>query len=347
MMKTKNLVILAVILVVLLGVNLAQRTAHRSETGRSSVVELLPAGITPDQLARITIGQGDQDEAVVLEKDPDGWKVVSAWNARANLQRVEGLVRNLQGLTGEFRSGSADVLPDYKLDAQAVRVRCYDDAGAAVLALDVGGKPERFPGNFVREPDADDVYVSQKNILAQVGIYGDPEPPTSRYFLELQAVKVDRADVDRMVVSGDGFGWDLTKDFATVPPPADAPDSVQAEPQVDRATWEWRRTAGDGPALAKSKVDAVLNSLVSVRATDIADPAVDPATSGLDAPARRAELHLQDGTTVVLEFGADREAVADSPAGTYMRRDGDDTVWVLTEYAVKNIFKTLEELQAE
>lgn len=347
MIKTKNLVILAVVLVVLLGVNLVQRSEYRSETGRSSVVELLPAGVTPDQLGRIAIGQGSQNEAVVLEKDPDGWKVSTSWGAKANLSRVESLVRNLQGLTGEFRSKSTEVLPDYKLADEALQVRCYDPAGAVVLALDVGGKPERFPGNFVRKPDSDEVYVSQKNILAQVGIYGEPEPPAGRYFLELQAVQVDRNEVDRMTVQGAEFAWDLAKDFAMVPPPADAPDSVQAEPTIDRGTWEWKRASGSGDALAKSKVDAVLNSLVAVRATDIADPHADPAGYGLAAPSRRAELHLQDGSSIVLAFGADREAADDSPAGTYMRRAGDETVWVVTEYAVKNIFKALEELVAE
>ncbi|MCB1182793.1 DUF4340 domain-containing protein [bacterium] len=347
MIKTKNLVILGIVLVVLLGVNLAQRSGHRQETSRSSVVELLPAGVTAEQLTRITLGQGDDDEAVVLEKDPEGWVVASAWGAAANPERVEGLVRNLQGLTGEFRSDSAAVLPDYLLDERAVRVRCLDAAGATVLALDVGGKPERFPGNFVRRPGSDAVYVSQKNVLSQLGIYGEPEKPGNRYFLELQAVQLDRNDVDRLVVTGSDFAWDLSKEFAVVPPAADAPDSVQAAPEVDRLTWEWRATAGDGPALAKTKVDAVLNSLAVIRATDLVDPAADPATYGLDAPGRRAELHLQDGTTVTLRFGADREAVEGAPAGTFMQREGDPTVWVVTEYAMANIFKPLAELQAE
>ena len=68
MIKTKNLVILGIVLVVLLGVNLLQKSGHRKATSRSSVVELLPAGVTAEQVARITLGQGGEiavDEEVL------------------------------------------------------------------------------------------------------------------------------------------------------------------------------------------------------------------------------------------------------------------------------------------
>jgi len=47
----------------------------------------------------------------------------------------------------------------------------------------------------------------------------------------------------------------------------------------------------------------------------------------------------------VLEFGADRPTAGDRPAGTWMRVRGQPTVWVVTEYTVKNVFKTTAELK--
>ncbi len=343
MIKTKNLVILGVALAVLLGINLMQKNRHTKATNQSSVAVLVTAGLVPDDLSRITLGLGTETEAVVLSNTPTGWTVDTAWQADASQERVDTLVRNLTGLTGEFRSDSAEVLADYGLaDTSAVHIRAYNPAGEVVMALDVGNKPERYPGNFVRRPDDNEVYVSQKNILAQLGLYGGPELPQNRYFLELQAMKEDRLEVDAITVTDAGHSLKLVKEFAT-----NEPDSSGAAPTVDRNTWEWRLDGKPGTALAKSKVDAVLNSMVAVRATDLVDPAADLAGYGLADPGRRAELHLQDGRTIVMVFGDTREAEGKAPAGTFMQVEGSDTVWVVTDYAVKNIFKPLDELKAD
>jgi len=343
MIKTKNLLILGVALVVLLGVSLMQRTGHKKATSQSSVNELLTAGVVPADLSRITLGQGPAAEAVVLSNTPTGWQVDTTWKAKASQERIDTLVRNLTGLTGEYRSDSAEVLPDYGLgDSTAVHIRAYDPAGAVIMALDVGRKPERYPGNFVRQPDNNRVYVSQTNLLAQLGIYGEPELPQGRYFLDLQAVKEDRLDVDSMVIGGPDGNLTLVKKFAE-----DKPDSTGAVPTVDRNTWEWQLSGQPGTALAKTKVDAVLNSLVAIRANDLVDPAATAATYGLDKPGHRAELHLQDGRVIGLNFGDAREKVDKAPAGTFMQIDDQDNVWVVTEYAVNNIFKGLDELKSD
>ncbi len=345
MMNTKNLVILAVVLAVLLGVNLMQRSDHKKATRQSSVVELIAADIVPDDLSRITVGYGPDSEAVIINNTPTGWLLETAWGAKANPARIETLVRNVAGLTGEYRSDNAAVLADYGLDeAGALTIRAYNPAGEEVVAIDVGRKPERYPGNFVRQPQNNKVYVSQKNLLAQVGIYGDPETPQNRYFLELQALQEDRLEVDRMVISGTDQVLDFTKIFAVNPPAA---EGEQPLPEVDRTTWEWKLAGAEDTSLAKTKVDAVLNSLVAVRAADLADPGADLAGYGLANPTRAAALHLQDGRVLKLTFGATREAVDDIPAGTYMQLEGSQTVWVVTEYATKNIFKELGELQPE
>ncbi len=134
------------------------------------------------------------------------------------------------------------------------------------------------------------------------------------------------------------------KDFAEEPV---AEGAETSEPVLDRNTWEWQLAGKPGVALAKTKVDAVLNSLVAIRANDLADPTADLTGYGLDQPGRRAELHLQDGRTLELNFGLEREAVDDAPAGTYLQIAGQSTIWVVTEYAVKNIFKELAELKPE
>jgi len=342
MIKSKILVVLGVALAVLLAINLVQRSGHKKATSQSATAVIIPGPIVADDLSRISLGFGDNAETVVLNHQPTGWVIDTAWGAAVDQTRVDALVRNLQGLTGEYRSDNAAVLSDYGLaDDNAVHINATNTAGETVIGLKVGRKPERYPGNFVRLSGENSVYVCQKNILGQLGIYGEPEAPKSRYFLDLQAVKEDRLAVDKIVLKGDQE-LTLVKKFAV-----EEPDSAGAEPTIDRNTWEWELAGHAKAALAKTKVDAVLNSLVVIRAADIVDPDADLASYGLDSPARQASLYLQDGRVVTLNFGGEHTASAGSPAGTFMQVAGQKTVWVVTEYSIKNIFKTESELESE
>jgi len=343
MIKTKHLVILGIALAVLLAVNLMQKRGHKKATSQASHEELVASDIVPADLGRITIGHGDDAETVVLSNTPVGWTVDTAWHAIADQSRIETLVRNVSGLDGEFRSDNADVLDDYGLiGEQVVTIRGYDPAGDEVMAIDLGRKTGQGQGNFVRQPANDKAYLTQTNVMAQLGIYSDDSAPTSRYFLKLQAVKEDRLDVDQMTITGDEGALNFVKVFAI-----EEPDSLGTNPVLDRNTWEWQLAGPDQTALMKTKVDAVLNSMVAVRATDLVDPKADLATYGLFEPRRSASFTLQDGRIINLIFGDKREAVDGAPAGTFMRMSGEATIWVVTDYAVNNIFKSLADLKQE
>ena len=328
MLKTKHIVILAVVLAVLVGISLLQRASHRRATSRPSLAVLLDGAWTADELGRLALGFGEDAEAVVLEHDTDGWVVASHWRAKASSDRIEAVLRVLGGLEGEFRSDNADVLDDYALDGvNTVTVRGFDRQGTEIFAL---------------------------------GLYNGPARPGSRHFLHLEVVKEDRTEVDEIILF-DGEGERrLVKEFAVPEPAAD--DTTGAEPVPDRLTWEWRLAApanepgsggpssgepSSGEPLAKTRADGVLGSLVTIRGVDVEDPTADPASYGLDTPGRRATLVFADGRRLELEFGDTREPAPDRPVGVRMRIAGDPTVWVVTEYTVNNIFKPTEDLRPE
>ncbi|NCQ34988.1 DUF4340 domain-containing protein [bacterium] len=339
MNNTRNLVILAVVLVVLGGISLLQGASHRQQTSQAATEVLVPDTYGVDDLDRITLGQGDKEVVVDLVRDPDGWKVVSAWNAAAADNRLDGMLKAVSGLSGEFRSDNAGVVADYGLDdSTAVHIRCYKD-GKPVVSLEVGELAKNHPGNFVRQTGSPKVYLSNVSLLSPLGIYGELTAPKSRQFLELQAVKEDRLAVDRIVIRDGNSTLEMHKEFAMI-----QPDTSGGEPAPDRNTWEWQLDEPRSVALAKTKTDGVLGTLVSIRATDVGDPGADPAVYGLDQPPRSATLVMNDGSEVVLEFGIERETVGDHPGGTYLRVQGKDTVWVANNYTVKNIFKELDDL---
>ena len=343
MIKTRNLVILAAVLVVLIGINLLQKSSHRKETTASATEVVLDGEFNKENTARLTLGFGSGEPQVVLEKGPEGWLLPSHFGARASDQRVAAVLRNFSDVAGEFRSDSAKVLADYGLrDDECVIVRGFAADGGELFALCLGRTPTGFPGQFIRRPGSNRVFVSQKGLLSHLGIYGEPAAPTARHFLELQAVKEDRESIDSMVIRDGEAAREWTKEFAVVEPAEDAAED--AAPAVERGVWEWLENGRPATDLAKTKIDGLLNSAISIRATDVADPGADLAEYGLDNPDRSVTLQRQDGSSLKMEFGATREGNDGVAAGTFMRIDGGSTIWVVTEYTVKNIFKPRNEL---
>ncbi len=344
MLNRKNMIALIAVLAVLLLVSLVQQRRHEQVTSRSSSDQLLAGPFTSADLGRIEIGYGASPDAVVLTQGPSGWVVTTSHDAKASTQKIDSLLGTLSELRGEYRSETADVLPDYGFtDSTTVHLVGLDKSGQQVFALEVGDKPSQGTGNFVRLPDDAKVYLTSAGILGNLGLYSGPALPTGRQFLDLQVVTCDRKDVDAITLQDGKQTVHLEKQFTTVQPAAD--DTTGAGPTTDRANWEWQITRPKKSAVAKTKADAVLNSLCNLRAQDVADPSQPLDTYGLQSPAKVATLTKQDGSTVTVAFGATRAAEGGTPGGVYAQVAGEATVWIVAEYQLKSIFKSPDDLK--
>lgn len=351
MLKPRYLIALAIVLVVLLVVKFVQDSRHERATSSAGVDTVIAGPLSADDLGSITVGYGREPAVLVLQNQPDGWVVASAFDARANMSRIESLLENLDGLQGEFRSDHADVLPDYGFtDSTTVTIVGRDRGGAEVFALEVGNKPQGAVGNFVKRRGDTTVYLAAAPVLNQLGIYGQkPEPPQARHFLDLQALKLDRNEVAAIALHEGDDVITLEKEFPEPEPvPADTTSGDEATPapppEPEHSVWEWRLTGRNAAPAAKTRADGLLNAVTTIRAADVADPTVGLAEYGLDAPTRWAVITMLDGSESTLEFGAERPAADGAPAGIYLRVDDDPTIWVVSDYVAKNIFKTREDL---
>jgi len=343
MLKTRHLAVLAIILIVLALISFLQRNRHARDTGQSATSTLIADTWTMDNLSRVVLGFGDDAEMVVMSNTPEGWVLSSSWGAAVSTQRLESLLRGVSGLTGEFRSDRSSVLADYGLDDNnGVTIRGMGTDGNQAFAVQVGGKPERHPGSFVRLPDQDAVYVTATSLLTPLGLYNGPEPPSGRHFLELEVLDLERQDVDTILLVDAHGKRRLVKEFAVIEPAPD--DTTAAGPQEDRLTWEWRLDSPGGAALTKTTTDAILGAACRLRATDVGDPTVPAAHYGLDTPVHRAVLVMANGRKVTLNFGTTVAAESEQPVGTWLRVDDEPTVWLVNDYVVTGIFKTAEEL---
>jgi hypothetical protein len=341
MLTRKNLLILAVVVVVLMAVSVWQNTRHEARTSRASSVALLADEYARADLARLEIGHGDDDAAVVLEAGEPRWTVATAYDVQADHNKIDTLLRSLSGLRGEFRSESADVLADYGFtDTTTVTIRGFDAAGDEVLAIDVGDKPGGGRGNFVRRPGDDAVYLTTASLLGNLGLWSGPGEPQDRHFIDLLAFQAERDSVAAMVIAGDET-LELAKEFVMIEPAPD--DTVHAEPYPDPENWEWR--LADGALAKKTTGDTMLGSATRIRAQDVADPSVDLAAYGLDPARRTVTLEYRNGDeATVLRFGDERPAEGSTPGGYYAMFGDDPTVWVVGTYTAENIFKSRDEV---
>lgn len=343
MLRTRHLVILAAVLVVLALTSFLQRDRHARSTRRAATSVLVAGAWTIDDLSRVTLGFGDEPEVVAMSGSPQGWVLDTSWGATVSTDRLVSLLRSVSGLDGEFRSEQASVLADYGLaGSDGVTIRGFDATGTEAFALQVGDKPERHPGSFVRRPGEDAVYLTATSLLSPLGLYNGPERPSGRHFLELQVLDLESQDVDTITLLDEHGERRLMKEFTlTEPAPG---DTTATGPEVDRLTWEWRLDAPGGGALTKTKTDAVLGAACRLRAVDVGDPTAPAADYGLDAPDRRAVLTMADGREIILSFGSGIEADDAGPAGVWLRLGDEPTVWLVNDFAVTGIFKTVEEL---
>jgi len=347
MLKSRSLIILVIVLVALGAISLIQSLSHRKATSRSNTSPVLTGDFTTEDLSRIEIGYGPDKDVVVLEKLPDNWVVRSAYSHRANQSRVDNLLRDLSDLQGEFRSDSPQVLVDYGFtDSTSISIVGYV-AGKTnpLFSVEVGKKPTRSVGNFVKVPGSSAVYLTSKGILGSLGLYGDPEKPQNKHFFELEAHKCERLDVDAITLYDGDSVVALVKEFEEPEPAAD--DTTGVVPEIDRKIYEWKLTEPVAKTALKTKGDGVLGSIVNVRAVDVADPDAEPSHYGLDNPQKRVKIRMQDGTETVIIIGNMQDASEGNQAGYYLQVGNDKTVWVVSEYLIKNIFKGYEELLPE
>jgi len=263
---------------------------------------------------------------------------------------VKQLLDDLAGLKGELRSSDEKVLPDYEIDeTKGLHVVAATTGGTELFHF-VAGKQAPAGGAFVRKEGSNDVFVTRASLRSSFGVWGDPpRVPDPKRWINLEIQRVERDDVDRVVLTADGVTTTFEKEFAmtaAVPALADtaagadsAAAATPAVPTIDRTNWTWKKDARG--EFDKGKVDGILGTLCSLYAAEIADPA-QLDQYGFGESAKVAELVLQDGTTRRVEFGRDTP-----DAKRVYFRAGDGMPAEIYKTSVDRIFVARKELSPE
>jgi hypothetical protein len=325
------------LLVVALGV-VYTLTSHRrpSLDASGGFVDLVEGTLSTDDLGLILVSRGD--DGFKLVNGDAGWVVEDHFAAPANLNKIRTLLGNLEAVTGELRSDDAGVLKTYALDdSLAYHLRIDDQNDQPLVDLLIGKRSGA--GCFVREAGAARVYVTDHNFLSDFGLWGDERPvPEVKDWVDLVAFEVPRKDVTRVRVEG-GVPLVLDRElFVAETDSAEEPGRLAGSPGEN---YEWR-VNGDFVG-SRSRGDAILSTLVSVRARDVLGRGDNPEGSGLDDPSR-VVITLEAATDITLLFGG---PVEDMDGQVWFRVEGQELIWAVPEFVQTNLFKTADDMRAE
>jgi len=343
-MSKRTLITLGLLVVALLALSFVQKQSHDRTTAASDTAPVLSSAFVADQINRVLIAGADSTE-VILERLPDHWVARSAWSHPVEQRKVDELLTELDGLSGQYRSDTPDILVDYGLgpDATPVTITLFGTEWEPVYTLEVGRKPDSGTGSFVRDPESSAVFLTRANILGKMGMYTGLATPENKFFLDLKVFDCGREDIESIVLYQGDDTLAMEKVFTT-PEPAEG-DTIAQFP--DRGTWEWVLVEPERRPLAKSKVDGIMNAMTNLRATDVDDPGTAMEEYGLWKADRRVAIALADGTEVELRIGAKCESATEGQGEYYVMTSRDRTIWILRDYKVDQIFKELADLLPE
>jgi hypothetical protein len=333
MSNNRNVIILVAI-VVALGALYALSSQRRPSLDTSGgFVDLVEGKLSTDEVQRIELAGGGG--GFTLVNGDGGWIVENHFGAPANLNKIRTLLGNLESFTGELRSDEAGVLASYALDDSSAYRLTIDDRVDLLIGKQAGS------GCFVRMGNSDRVYVTDHNFLSDFGLWGDERKAAEvSSWVDLLAFQVTREDVTRVVIEGEET---VTLDRELIV--SEEAEEEAEESEVPAASvgdnYEWRINSDF--IGSRSKGDAILSSLVSVRARDVLARGENPEGSGLDDPDR-VTVTVEAADDLVLLFGGPIEEMTGQ---VWFRVEGQDLVWAVPEYVKNNLFKTADELRAE
>ncbi len=309
-MKPKTTIILAAVaaLLVLIAL-LSTRTERQRETLDSGPI--FP-DLKAETLGKIVIA-GDA-KTVELVKRGDKWLVATEGDYPADPQAVERIVEKLALFDRKhLRSRNPEMQSTFEVDdASGVEVRMADAGGQEVAHFRMGKNGPDFRSQYVRPAGRDEVYLLPEHLKSVL----DPARQTWR---------------DKTILA---FSTDKVKQLEIAAAGA-APIVVVKDDQGNFAL-----TAPEAAPAKKGIVEGTLRTLSSLRCDAFPDSLVAAAAVGLEPPEQRVIVSLDDGATHELYIGQEVET-----ARHYVKKAGDDTIFLLSKGRVTGILRTLEDLK--
>ncbi len=295
-MKPKQLLIMAIILVVLavVGVMVTRPPKQESIAVQARLVSIMPDSLLPESVVGIEFVMNKKTE-VKLEKAAGKWRISSAWNAPAKAEKIEKLLKQLKNMKGEFASENPKLQEKYGVDEKTgVHIRLYT-AASDKPALDlVMGKNRGYSSTFVRLAADKTVYDTGDNLRSLFDMWGNDAKPKRDAWLNKNIIKVEKEKLKQVELRYPDHTLVFVKQEKS------RPGDKEKQSAGGKKEYEWRLTSG-GPGVdfKKEKFKSLLGTIASIDIRDVQDPAKKKEL-GLDKPPYALTLILDDDKKIEL-----------------------------------------------
>jgi hypothetical protein len=301
-MKSRNLVILAVVVAALGGyIFFHERHQLTTDERRERADKVFPT-LERDDVRTVEIDNAHG--RFVMAKAGDEWRLLEPIDYPADSGAVNAVLTSLEGLESERILGTDEVeLAAYGLDSPEITVR-LETADGISHELAVGSEAALGSNRAFRPGGGDQIILGRGWFVTDLDKNLDDWRSrnvvtiSSGDVASLQLVAGD----DRVQVIRDGRTWKLI------------------EPLEDMADV--------------SHVDALITDLAGLRVEEFLEAGADTAELGLEPPAQTVTLLRNDESDPIrLEFGASRDEGGTTRVAC--RRDGADLFWVNDKAATR------------
>ncbi|MCZ7582027.1 MAG: DUF4340 domain-containing protein [Deltaproteobacteria bacterium] len=205
----------------------------------------------------------------------------------------------------------------YEVDDQATRLTVH--AGATMLDLLVGKETADKRGNYIRV-DGD------KRVFASRGRIGQALDTDAKKWREHEIIRFEKDDAKKLVLEhGEGEPVSFVKNDAGAWVFETKPDTLPPDFVLD-----------------SMKVDRIVQGMSSLNAADFDDDPGELSAIGLDPPSATVTVSVGDeNKEYALGLGGSNE----DDSQIYVKRPGNDQVFVVRKYNREQIFKYVSDLR--
>ncbi len=326
-MKSKNMIILVVVLAVLVVIYLAQNMGSDKMTVSESLLDLYPDFNSSSVTAIKAYKQDYPDSGLMFVKQDNNWLVESYYNAPAKVSEIEKLFTDIDNLQGEIRSLNQDLFSDYDIeDAKALHVEFLGSDNSEIAHILFGkGVPQASRSSFLRNYGQDTVYMGSENFISRFAAWNaDPAKrlPAKRW-VEMKLADFDKESSKQIELVKGKTKYLFEKQEQSV-----MEDTVETTKEV------WVQVKPSKDKLDEMKIDGILSRIGALRAMEIVSGEILP-DQGLVDPKYIAGVTLKDGATQVFSFGAETDTTS---SAYYVKVEGRPLVYKVAKFNFEAIF---------
>lgn len=320
-MKKKNIFILLGILVALVLITVIMENMGKRDEKKANEESILFPGFAADQVSSIQIKIKDKE--VRLNKEGDSWLVATADNYPAEQESVEKMLDKFAELKSKLTaSKSVAKHSQFEVDAvSGISVMLMGKSDEDVLAhLFVGKMGSDYTTTYIRKAEQDAVLLADGYLKS---LFDKGE----RGWRDRKIFDFDTSQVQRLTLTSQDK------------------ETIAIESQGDGS---WQIIEQEVSPGKKDAVDKIISDISKLSADSFAEKK-EPIEEGadplkeykLDEPQSTVTVDLKDGSVRILHVGDQ------SNQNFYVKKEGQDTVFMLYKSKIDRIFKDIEDLKAE